>query len=456
MGPVSPARREPVLLGDLDLDAPLPRLDASPRGREARLLVRVHTRPVGEARIAVPPRGLTAREVAEDAWLQVSDAVTAHLVRDGHPVPDVLPVEGLPSGATFPSLPPCLSRRHEEHPRITVVVATRDRTDSLLRTLSSLAGCEYDDFDVLVVDSSPSTPDTEQALHAAGPWPFPLRYVATSTPGLAFAHNVALECGTEEVVAFTDDDVQVDRYWLAAIGEAFADPEVACVTGLILPSELETPAQFWLEQSGGFSRGYERRRFSLRHPAPEPTFPFAAGRFGSGANMAFRARWLRSVGGFDRATGAGSPARGGDDLHAFLRVVLDGAELVYEPAAIIRHAHRREYDGLRRQAFGYGRGLGAYLTATLWAQPSLLGPMGRRAGPAMRHLLAADSVKNRGKGSDFPAELTWLERAGLVTGPFAYAVSRWHYRRLARRPRTQTSYNGGPLARPLPDGTSLS
>ena len=77
--------------------------------------------------------------------------------------------------------------------------------------------------------------------------------------------------------------------------------------------------------------------------------------------MAFRTDWLRTNGGFDPATGAGTPARGGDDLDAFLRVVLDGRTLVYEPAAIVRHYHRRDYASLRRQAYGYGVGLGAYL-----------------------------------------------------------------------------------------------
>jgi len=167
---------------------------------------------------------------------------------------------------------------------------------------------------------------------------------------------------------------------------------------------------------------------------PDDTaFPFTAGRFGSGANMAFRTSWLREAGGFDPATGAGSPARGGDDLHAFLRVILDGATLVYEPGAVVRHWHRRQYEGLRRQALGYGIGLGAYLTASVWERPALLGPMARRTAPALRHLLDSESSKNRYKEPDFPRELTWLERAGLVAGPFAYGVSRWRYSRLESR-----------------------
>jgi glycosyltransferase involved in cell wall biosynthesis len=429
MRPASLTPPEPVLVGDLDLDKPIPSLTPHPgreHRQEARLLARLHTRPMGEVRLAVPPEGLTAEAVATEVWKQVGHAVRDHLREDGRPQENALPTTGLIGDRA----PDCLSTRAGLTASITVVVATRDRTRSLLRTLASLAQVDYPAFDVVVVDSAPSTAQTEQTLGVGEDWPFPLQYVATGVPGLAWAHNTGLLSSTGEIVAFTDDDVEVDRHWLAALAEAFADPDVACVTGLILPAELQTAAQLGVEQAGGFCRGYDRRRFSLRHPPDDSAFPFTAGRFGSGANMAFRSRWLRRAGGFDPATGAGSPARGGDDLHAFLRVILDGATLVYEPAAVVRHWHRREYEGLRRQALGYGMGLGAYLTASVWERPSLLAPMARRSAPALRHLLDSGSSKNRDKQPDFPRELTWLERAGLVAGPVAYGVSRWKYAHL--------------------------
>ncbi|HEX5532480.1 MAG TPA: glycosyltransferase family 2 protein [Actinomycetales bacterium] len=432
MRPASLTTCEPVLLGDLDLDTRIPSLtpqSGCDLGQEARLLARLHTRPVGEVRLSVPPQGLGAEEVAASVWEQVGDAVAAHLRGDGQPVPTLLPTAGLARDHD----PACLSSRTRLTTSITVVVATRDRTGSLLRTLCSLARVDYPAFDVVVVDSAPSSAETEEALAAKGNWPFALRYAATPVPGLAWAHNTGLTWSNGEIVAFTDDDVEVDRHWLAALAEAFADPEVGCVTGLILPAELQTPAQLWVEQAGGFCRGFERRQFSLRQPPDDTAFPFTAGRFGSGANMAFRTDWLRGAGGFDPATGAGSPARGGDDLHAFLRVILDDGTLVYEPAAVVRHWHRRQYEGLRRQAFGYGVGLGAYLSASVRERPSLLGPMARRTAPALRHLLDSGSVKNKDKEPDFPRELTWLERAGLLAGPFAYGVSRWRYSRLVAR-----------------------
>ncbi|HEX8972872.1 glycosyltransferase family 2 protein [Oryzihumus sp.] len=418
---------EPLLVGDLDLDAPLPHLPASPRHARSRLLARLHTRPMGEVDLRWDGPTLAPDDLAVQTWPQVADRVREHLRSEGASVPDALPVHGL-----APDHPPvCLEvRSRPEQPSITVVVATRDRTVSLERTLKSLERLRYQRFDVVVVDSAPSTDETREALQTRSS-PFALRYVRTSRPGLALAHNAALDLVTGEVVAFTDDDVEVDPWWLSAVAETFADADVTCVTGLILPAELETPAQLWVEQAGGFARGFDARRFSLAHPSPDPLFPFTAGRFGSGANMSFRTRWLRDRAGFDRATGAGTPARGGDDLAAFCRVVLDGGVLAYQPSAIVRHWHRRDYAGLRRQSLGYGIGLGAYLTATAWRQPSLIAQMARRAVPATAHLLSHDSAKNQGKRSDFPTELTWRERAGVALGPPAYVLSRWRYRSTA-------------------------
>jgi GT2 family glycosyltransferase len=419
----------PLLVGDLHLDLPMPRLHGCSHQKHARLLARLHSRPIGEVVVPLTGQALSPEALAGAAWSQVGDRAARHLRADRLEVPDRLPLEGLDGSPDAHCL---VSRASMTRPSITVVIATRDRTESLQRCLTSLAALDYPSFDVVVVDSAPATDATKWALAGPQPWPFAVRYLRVGRPGLALAHNVALTKVTGDIIAFTDDDVEVDPHWLSALAEGFADPEVMCVTGLILPAELDTAAQLWLEQSGGFGRGYTGRRFSLLDRPADPLFPFTAGRFGSGANMAFQRGWLTAHGGFNRATGAGTPARGGDDLTAFLRVIVDGGGLVYQPSAIVRHWHRREYEGLRHQAFGYGVGLGAYLTAAVCGQPSLLPPMLRRAVPAMSHLICSHSAKNDGKEEGFPSELTWRERAGVLAGPLAYAMSCWRYRDIAK------------------------
>jgi hypothetical protein len=415
----------PVLVGDLHLDGALPDLNDDGRYQAARLLVRLHGWPLHEVLLPLAQRPLPASQLAAQVWPLIGGRVAEHYARDGVTPPARL----TPGGLSRPGHPRCAGRpRTPEPPKITVVVATRDRTQSLLRCLSSLSRLDYPAFDVVVVDSAPSGDTTARTLCGGQQFGFPVSYLRAFRPGLALAHNTALAAVTGDIVAITDDDVEVDRNWLAALAAAFAEPDATCVTGLILPAELETPAQLLTEQFGGYGRGFSRQAFTRGMPAPSPLFPFTAGRFGSGANMAFRTDWLTAQGGFDPAMGAGSPARGGDDLTAFLKVIVEGGTLIYEPAAIVRHWHRRDYAGMRRQAFGYGVGLGAYLTASVRMQPRLLGAMLRRSLPAVCHVVSAGSVKNAGRDESFPRDLIWRERAGIVAGPFAYAVSQWRYR----------------------------
>ena len=415
----------PVLVGNLYLDAPLPELDGNGRYRGARMLVWLHGRPLGEVVLPLGGQPLPPWRLADQVWSVLGERIAKHCADDGISPPGSLPVTGI----ALPEQARCAGRRMlAGEPRITVVIATRDRTDSLLRCLGSVSRLNYRAFDVVVVDSAPASDLTARTLAGRQEWPFGLRYLRAPRPGLALAHNEALCAVTGEIVAFTDDDVEVDIEWLSAYAEAFTETGAACVTGLILPAELQTRAQLLVERSGGFARGFTRRTFTRDMPDPEPLFPFTAGRFGSGANMAFRTDWLLTHGGFDPATGAGTPAKGGDDLIAFLRTIVEGGTLVYEPAAVVRHWHRRDYQGMRRQAFGYGMGLGAYLTATVWRRPVLLAAMLRRAGPAAVHLLGSHSEKNSGRGESFPRELVWRELAGVMAGPFGYARSRWRYR----------------------------
>src|SRR5207244_11842304 len=100
-----------------------------------------------------------------------------------------------------------------------------------------------------------------------------------------------------------------------------------------LPYELETAAQVQCEEYGGFGRGFERRVFRT---GPARCGRAAAehggsGKFGTGANMAFRKTVFTEIGLFDPALDVGTVTNGGGDLDMFLRVLRAGHTLVYEP-----------------------------------------------------------------------------------------------------------------------------
>lgn len=311
-------------------------------------------------------------------------------------------------------------------PSVTVVVATCNRPAELRQCLSSLAEQVPAPARIVVVDDSPAAGTAAATVNSRGDGRVAVRYIEAGGQGLAAAHNRALAEVETPITAFVDDDIAVERGWLTAITDAFElGSRVACVTGKILPFELRTPEQVWLDGYAGFSKGDERRLFDLgEHRPDDPLFPFATGALGSGANMAFKTEVLREMGGFDPALGAGTPARGGDDLAAFLEVLLRGYTLVYEPAAVARHRHARGYGALRHTVYGYGVGLAAFITKSIVDRPRLLGLAIRRLPRATAHLLSPRSRKNSRRPDDYPRELTRLELRGMLAGPLAYLRSR--------------------------------
>lgn len=427
-------QRDDLPVGRIDVELTMPdrRLvlaDPSKRPTNILALLRLHGHPVGVA-VLDGRLGLSWRSHAPAAWTVVRDAVNAHLAADGLPsagCADELADEPVVSAQ-------CL-RWHEElllrAPRITVVVATRDRPDSVCECLDALLGMDYPIFEIVVVDNAPTTDATAEAISRR--FGSHVRYVRENRRGLASAHNRGLSEARGEIVAFVDDDVVVDRSWLTGIAEGFASgPDVGCVTGLILPAQLETPAQLLLEQHGGFDKGFELHVFDTgEHRPADPLFPFTAGKFGSGANMAFDTAVLRGLGGFDPAIGAGTFARGGDDLAGFFRVVATGHQLVYQPSAVVWHRHHRDMAALRNQAYGYGVGLGAYLTSALIHEPRMIAALILRLPRGLGYTFGAASDRNRGRYDGLPRGLASLEKRGVLFGPVAYAVSRWRARGMA-------------------------
>jgi GT2 family glycosyltransferase len=315
----------------------------------------------------------------------------------------------------------------EPIPDVSVVVATCAQPDCLLKTIASVLACDPPALEVIAVENRPARSQVRAALIGRFGADERIRYVEEPRPGLSAARNAGLSAAAGEVVAFTDDDVEVDSGWVGAIARTFAaEPTVGCVTGLILPSDLETSEQVLVEQFAGFGKGFERRVYRLSEPN-SPLFPFAAGEFGSGASTAGRADVLRALGGFDAVLGAGTAARGAEDLDLYIRTLLAGHALAYEPAAILWHKHPQGRERFRRRLFDYGVSLSAMLTkyAVLGYGPEIA----RRVPAAVRHLSQSDSRKNMRKGSGYSPQLDWIERAGMVAGPLAYGMSRWQERR---------------------------
>jgi len=429
----------PARMDDVELSAPLPRLErGSEDGTEfarSLCLVRLHGAPLGTVELELPAEGLPPAALASRIEAELGTELAAHLRGDGL---EPRPVD--PAGFGELEDPPCRAQRRAflaDPPAVSVLICTRDRTDSVRTTLNSLLECRYPTsrYEVIVVDNA-SADDSLSSMVAAE---FAGGEVAVTVepepePGLSHACNRGVAAASSDLVLFADDDVMLDRDWIAALAEPFVDPRVGATSGMTLPDVLETPTQRWVEGFGGRTRVFEKRVFDLADPPPDrPLFPFTIGEFGAGRNMAFRRRPLLELGGFDTALGPGTLAHDGDDVEALLRVLLSGRRIVHDPAAIVWHAHPRDYAELEDRVFGYGVGLTATLTRALIDHPKLLGDLVRKLPGGISFALAKDSEKNAGRQGDFPRQLVWRELGGIAYGPAAYARSRIDQRRRARR-----------------------
>ncbi|BCJ48557.1 hypothetical protein Asp14428_00320 [Actinoplanes sp. NBRC 14428] len=426
----------PAVVLDVELSEPLPAVAAvGPDGRRVRqawLLVRLFTEPLGTVLADVPEQGLCPADLAGAIGAELGTALAPRLAGLG--MSDV-PVDGITPAAE----PAFLARRREvlaDAPPITVVICTRERPGALARCLDSLLTQAYPDFRVLVVDNAPVSDATAEVVRAAARRG-PVSYLLEPKAGLSFARNAAVAAAPGEILAWIDDDEYADPNWLAEIARALADhPEADVVSGVIVPAELETQAQLWFEQFGGHSkgRGFTPDVFS---PATahrqSPLYPLPP--FGTGANMTFRPGVIERIGGWDTALGAGTPAMGSEDTLAFTQVLVGGGTIVYQPTAVTHHYHRRDLEGLHKQMVGYGAGLTAAYTSLLLRRPGLLWPLLRLAPGALRDLTSKDSLRVSTLREDFPRELLTANRRGMLAGPRAYLRGRRAARAKARSGR---------------------
>jgi O-antigen biosynthesis protein len=430
---------KPVKILDIEVSQPLPAispLDANgqPVYQRAMLLTRLHTYPLGLLTLDFGEQGISAAQLADHIWAKFGEQIRLHLQQDGFTALERLPEDGLAADGE----PECLSARQallEDAPLVSIVISTRERVQSLSKTLNSLLTLDYPKFEVILVDNAPKSDETHEFFNFIQPMflrhNIGLRYVREDTPGLSLAHNRGLELVRTPFVAFTDDDVAVDKNWLAELMLGFkVAPSVGCVTGLVVPIELETPAQVLFEEYGGFVKGFDQRIYDLSgFRSDHPLYPYSPGHFGTGANMAYRTEFLKKSGGFDPALGIGTPTLGADDLVAFFQTLTDGNQLVYRPSAVIFHQHRRSYESLRKQMYGYGTGLTVFLFKCVLDNPKLFFDIAPKIPLGLKYAFAPSSPKNSRKSSSYPRELEWIERKGMLNGPIAYLISRWRYRK---------------------------
>jgi GT2 family glycosyltransferase len=227
--------------------------------------------------------------------------------------------------------------------KVSISIATHNRASELRRTLDSLVQidtCSVDDYEMLVVGNNCSDDTAEVARWFMSRFGERLRYFEEPNQGLSHARNRAVAECRFEIVAFLDDDVNVDPNWLNGLVKAFREENCAVVGGrayLVYPYARPS----WLsEKNEGLLSPVERgpvRRLAMSDEL-------------YGVNLSFQREWFDRVGLFRTDLGRmGTCLIGGEDVEILERIVASGGKLVYEPAAVV--GHRVAPSRLRRKWF---------------------------------------------------------------------------------------------------------
>lgn len=223
--------------------------------------------------------------------------------------------------------------------KVTVVLCTYNRCRSLAKTLESVSRSvvpDHVEWSVLVVDNNSHDETHSVVDQFRRRFPDRFHYHFEKQQGKSFALNSGVRESSSDVVAFIDDDVEVDPHWLGNLTRGLEGTTWMGVGGRILP-ELGFVAPNWLETSGTYSLAplavFDRG--SVACELAEAPF---------GTNMAYRREMFTRHGGFRTDLGPlpGTDIRHNEDSEFGSRLLARGERFWYEPSAVVYHSVPQE------------------------------------------------------------------------------------------------------------------
>lgn len=120
--------------------------------------------------------------------------------------------------------------------RISIVIPTYNRCDSLIKFFEALKEQKYKDFEVILADAG--SDDGTSGLEKKYSSFFSVKYVCQPGDGFVDAVNTGLKLATGDIFLRTDDDVIPTPEWLSAIEDTFiSHKNIGGVTGPVVTPE---------------------------------------------------------------------------------------------------------------------------------------------------------------------------------------------------------------------------
>lgn len=165
--------------------------------------------------------------------------------------------------------------------KVSVVIPTYNRKDSLMETLESLFDQTYpkEDYEIIICDDGSNDGTGEMIKRMMKESPCLLRYFKQNNKGPASARNLGIYNAKGEIIGFTDDDCVASPTWIELAVPYFEDSKVGGVAGITLPGS------------------YKKSIFSTRHT--QELRDRESCRACATCNVFYRRSVLVEIGGFD-------------------------------------------------------------------------------------------------------------------------------------------------------------
>ena len=218
-----------------------------------------------------------------------------------------------------------------------VIVPTYNRLSQLKKTLTSLFGQSFTDYEIIVVNDGGTDETHEYLTQLASQGK--LVYYKQVNSGPAIARNLGLKNANGDYIAFTDDDCIVPKDWLKKYHEYFQNNSAA---GL-----------------GGASRtGDESNLFAVTNDVIvnflKNAINTAQGSqitFLTTNNTVYKKSSLEKVGGFDKCFRIGAEER---DLN--YRLHMAGEVLQFDGSIVVDHYNDANFSKFLHHQFDQGKG----------------------------------------------------------------------------------------------------
>lgn len=218
--------------------------------------------------------------------------------------------------------------------RISFIICTysRELFKDTLKCIESLMKQDHTDKEIILVMDA----NNELYRMYVSSLPASVKIISNPHPGLSEARNLGIRNADGDIIAFIDDDASVDKNYILTLLKNYEDPNIAGVTGKIIPEEKpKYPEElYWV---GGFTyKGFPDKRCEVRN--------------GHGCNISFRKKIFEKVGMFDVKLGrVGRKLVTAEETEFCIRISdsIPGAKIIFDPSAIVYH-----------KVHGYRQGIG--------------------------------------------------------------------------------------------------